>query len=285
MKYKELLSPQLAGLSLAQITRAPSPTATASKGDRFDKDLSNDEWLGYRKAQSVFNVCKSVPESSLFPHSHLPLSHRIADQKGSTAGNELALLYDQAANPFELALKFHVQGVNYQDCKAKSFTFYGKSPPRSSAPMNHLTWSPSSVLEAFKIWISHTSNRHRYDVLTDDLKLTAFVLTNKDPNSNLFQIVASAFRFSDSPEIFLPHVRDLMAQHRYQAACQVSQNVGLGKDELIFGFLMPLFFDRKDARLLYDYFDVCKGMVLPFIKAVDDLMVEKSDSPCQLMIR
>lgn len=77
----------------------------------------------------VFKIPSTSVSFFLF-HQIFPITHwtslLLPDKKSDKCQTEFDSAYDQADNPYVLALKFFVQGTNYQDCKAKSFTFYGE---------------------------------------------------------------------------------------------------------------------------------------------------------------
>lgn len=171
-------------------------------------------------------------------------------------------MFEQAANPYELALKFFVQGVNYQDAKAKTFIFF--------------------ILEALKSY----SDRHpeRHGLLDDSLKKVVFHLTSKDPNSSLFKLAASGFRFPESNQLFEEHVRNLSVQHQYVDAARFAQHCGLVHPDFVYAFLVPITFSRNQVSVVYDYLEVATALQIPLLSALDSLLTSRSDRNFQELV-
>lgn len=190
--------------------------------------------------------------SPLSIHSS-PLS--FSDKKGERCQAEFNAFFDAAPNPYDLALKFFTQGVNYQDAKAKSFTFY--------------------VLEALDKYAKQHPERH--SILDDSLKMVAYNLTNKDPNSSLFKLAASCFRFPESAHLFEEKVRNLMVQHKYVLAARFAQHCGVVHPDFVHGFLIPITFSRSHVSVVYDYLEMATALQVPLLKALDSLMTPSND--------
>lgn len=122
-------------------------------------------------------------------------------------------------------------------------------------------------------------------MLDDCLKLTAFNLTNKDPNGSLFPITSEAYRFDESAHLFDDYVRKLIEEHKYATAAQVAQHTGLCDESFLEGFALPLSFSREKANYLYNYLNSATGTSLkvPFMRLLDTMMRDEKEGDSLLL--
>lgn len=142
--------------------------------------------------------------------------------------------------------------------------------------------TPLSVLEALNNYSRTHPDKHK--LLEDSLKLTAFQLANKDPNSSYFKIVAEAFRFPDSPHLFDEHIRTLMKEHEYITAARFAQHCRVMHEDFIVGFLVPISFNRHNIATLYDYLEWAKCLQNPLMHLLDSMLTKDAHEKCQLMM-
>lgn len=187
----------------------------------------------------------------------------LPDSKGVRTQAEFNECYDASPNPYETALRLFMQGVNYQEAKAKSFTYF--------------------TLEALGKYMAIHPERHV--LLEDPLKLVAFNMTNKDPNSSLFKTVASCFRFPESAPIFEGHVRNLMLQHNYVNAARFAQHCGVVHPDFVHGFLVPLTFSRHQVSVVYDYLEVGTSLQEPLLSTLDSMMTSQARNNIMFMLQ
>lgn len=150
-----------------------------------------------------------------------------------------------------------MQGVNYQDTKAKTFSFF--------------------ILQALQTYAAKRPERQC--LLDDTLRMVAFNLTNKDPNSSLFKLTAQCYRFTQSSHLFDTHVRSLMEAHNYFNAARFAQHCGLVHPDFVHGFLVPLTFSRNQVSVVYDYLETGVGSALqvPLLSSLDTMMTSHAE--------
>lgn len=92
-------------------------------GRMFQKQVASNKTMYSALKEAVFDPTLSSEEEEWFRISH---SRYITFKKDKATQDILNHFYLHSTNPFQLALKFFVQNGTYENCKQKSFTYFGE---------------------------------------------------------------------------------------------------------------------------------------------------------------
>lgn len=83
------------------------------------------------------------------------------------------------------------------------------------------------------------------------MRQTAFALSSDKALREVFGIAAAAFRFDDSPHLFVDHVQKKVKERKFAEAAKVAELTGLKRQEYVHDFLLPLAFISCDVMAQY----------------------------------
>lgn len=174
-------------------------------------------------------------------------------KKGPLISQRLQMFFLNTRNPFEWALKL-----------------FANCPDHNAPKANSLAYTVLEEMSNYKKQYSLEAD----PLVDDNLRMVAFNFVAKQGHCVLFRMVVNTFELLRCPDLFIPKVREFLAQKQYKEAGQIAVDLELFNEFDEHDFVMPLFLQDK-ISIAEDYLNKAQRLQRPVVQLLDSFFDKK----------